>query len=39
MWVQRFEEGGIDALRNLLRSGRPPRIDGAAMDNILSEVG
>jgi len=39
MWVRRFEEGGIDALRDLPRSGRPPRIDGAAMDNILSEAG
>ena len=39
MWVQRFEEGGIDALRDLPRSGRPPRIDGATMDNILSEAG
>ena len=39
MWVRRFEEGGIDALRNLPRSGRSPKIDGATMDNILSEAG
>ena len=38
-WVRRFEEGGIDALRDLPRSGRPPRIDRATMDNILSEAG
>ena len=39
MWVQRFEEGGIDALRDLLGSGRPPKVDGATMDNMLSEAG
>ena len=39
MWVGRFEEGGIDALRNLPRNGRPPRITRAAMDNMLSETG
>ena len=38
-WVRRFEEGGIDALRDLPRSGRPPRIDRATMDNMLSEAG
>ena len=37
--VRRFEEGVIDILRNLPRSGRPPKIDYAVMDNILSEVG
>ncbi|MCE2498909.1 MAG: helix-turn-helix domain-containing protein [Nitrosopumilaceae archaeon] len=38
-WGRRFEEGGIDALQDLPRSGRPPKIDGATMDNILSEAG
>ena len=37
-WVRRFEEGGIDALRDLPRSGRLPRIGRATMDNILSEA-
>jgi len=39
MWTRRFEEGGIDALRDIPRSGGPPKIDGATMDNILSEAG
>ena len=39
MWVRRFEEGGIDALRDLSKSGRPPKIDGATMDNMLSGGG
>jgi len=25
-WARRFEEGGIDALRDLPRSGRPPKV-------------
>jgi len=34
-WRQRYEAGGIDALGDAARSGRPPEIDQARRDEIL----
>ena len=38
-WVKRFEEGGIDALRDLPRSGRPPKAPVKKVRNIVSKAG
>jgi len=35
-WVRRFEEGGIDAIRDLPRIGRPPAVQADAMDGFMS---
>ncbi len=38
IWVQRFKEGGIDALVDLPRSGRPPKIDLEKIAKIVSDA-
>jgi len=35
-WVQRYREGGIDALRDLPRAGRPPAVQADTMDGFMS---
>ena len=35
-WVRRFEEGGIDALRDRPRAGRPPSVKPRIMEEIMS---
>ena len=37
-WMRRYEEGGLEGLRDLPRSGRPPKISPEAMDGILDKV-
>ena len=37
-WVGRFEEGGIDALRDRPRTGRPPSVRPRIMEKIMSEA-
>ena len=37
-WVERFEEGGIGALRDLPRGGRPPSVRPKTMDKIMAEA-
>ena len=34
-WVGRFEEGGMDALRDLPRAGRPPRVRPGTVEKIM----
>jgi len=36
-WVRRFEEGGIDALRDLPRSGRPPKVRRETISRIIKK--
>ena len=38
MWVERFKEGGVAALRNLLRPGRPPKVERSEMEQIMGEA-
>jgi transposase len=33
-WVHRFNEGGIDALKDLPHSGRPPRLNDGQIDQL-----
>ena len=37
-WVQRYREGGVDALRDLPRTGRPPHIPHGTMDIMMREM-
>lgn len=37
-WVERFREGGIDALRDLPRSGRPPKVVLEKIEGMLSDA-
>ena len=34
-WVSRFEEAGSDGLRDLPRSGRPPKVSDTVIEEIL----
>ena len=38
-WVERFREGGIDALRDLPRSGRPPKVALEDIEEAVSGAG
>ena len=38
MWVERFREGGITALRDLPRSGRPPKVGHEEMEQIMDKA-
>ena len=38
-WVQRFREGGIDALRDLPRSGRPTKVGTNKISKMVSKAG
>ena len=38
MWVRRFKEGGLDALRDLPKSGRPCKVQHKRMDKIVNEL-
>ena len=38
-WVKRFEEGGIDAIRNLPRSGRKPKVALRDIEEAVSAAG
>jgi len=38
-WVRRFEEGGIDVLRDLPRSGRPPKVRRERISRIIKKNG
>ena len=35
IWVERFKKGGIVALRDLPRPGRPPRVERGTMERIM----
>ncbi|MDI1495114.1 MAG: Transposase [Cenarchaeum symbiont of Oopsacas minuta] len=37
-WIERFDEKGIDGLRDLPRSGRPPLIKAHKLDKIISDA-
>ena len=37
-WLERFEAGGLEGLRDLPRSGRPPKISQEVMDGVLGKV-
>ena len=37
-WLERFEAGCLEGLRDLPRSGRPPKISPEAMDGVLGKV-
>ena len=37
-WLERFKTGGLEGLRDLPRSGRPPKISQEAMDGVLGKV-
>ena len=36
--MQRYREGGVDALRDLPRTGRPPHVPHDAMDGLMQEM-
>ena len=38
MWIQRFNTDGLDGLRDLPRSGRPPKIPLQKMDEIMKQA-
>lgn len=38
MWIKRYEDGGLDGLRDLARSGRPPAIPYGKMDLVMTEA-
>ena len=38
MWIQRFNTDGLDGLRDLPRSGRPPKISIQEMDKIMKQA-
>ena len=38
MWIQRFNTDGLDDLRDLPRSGRPPKIPLQKMDKIMKQA-
>ena len=38
MWIQRFNTDGLDGLRDLLRSGRPPKIPLQETDKIMKQA-
>ena len=37
-WLRRYDEGGLEGLRDLSRCGRPRRITRDAMDAIVADV-
>ena len=37
-WLERFKTGGLEGLRDLPRSGRPPKISQEVMDGVLGKV-
>ncbi len=37
-WISRFEEGGIDALRDHSRSGRPPKVKPEIISEIIDDA-
>ena len=39
MWVERYDLGGLDSLRDLPRSGRPRYTPAKASDRIISDIG
>ena len=39
MWVERYDLGGLDGLRDLHRSGKPRYVPAKALDRIISGIG
>lgn len=37
-WLERFDEHGIEGLKTMERSGRPPKLDGRAMATVQRKV-